>query len=442
MFSMVPSHAHSIRKRMLSHVYSKSFIQKSPVMQKITRRLLYERFLPHVARFASTVPLTTNGEAEKVEEDNPGGLQGQQVLQIDDQSIDVLNLFSAITMDFVSAYQFGLDNGTKMLGQEELGNLPVETAAEIGREEFFELYRSRNAYNFWPQEHPRLTRFLRYFGIRLVPLFVDAANSKIEDMIMRMCDAAAAFSDEHFVSGDRAAERVENTPVVYVQLSKALAQNDVAIKGSPNQIPATNDPECQNHIHYGRRQIASELLDHLAAGFETSGITLTYAAYELSRNPDIQTQLRSELRSLDSRTPLTSYFASDFLSASVNPSPSAPEMPPIPDAKQIDELPLLHAVLLETLRLHSAIPSPQPRVTPSAPSSPTASSKKHSSFKNTSKLPAPMMLGRHGGIPGGTRVSAQAYSLHRNADVFADPESWQPQRWLTSTVDSQGSKRL
>lgn len=33
-------------------------------------------------------------------------------------------------------------------------------------------------------------------------------------------------------------------------------------------------------------------------------------------------------------------------------------------------------------------------------------------------------------LPPGVRVSAQAYSLHRNPDVFPDPERWYPDRWL------------
>lgn len=33
-------------------------------------------------------------------------------------------------------------------------------------------------------------------------------------------------------------------------------------------------------------------------------------------------------------------------------------------------------------------------------------------------------------LPPGVRVSAQAYSLHRNEDVFPDAERWDPERWL------------
>lgn len=32
-------------------------------------------------------------------------------------------------------------------------------------------------------------------------------------------------------------------------------------------------------------------------------------------------------------------------------------------------------------------------------------------------------------IPSGTEIGAQGYSLHRNAEVFPEPDEWQPERW-------------
>lgn len=81
--------------------------------------------------------------------------------------------------------------------------------------------------------------------------------------------------------------------------------------------------------------------------------------------------------------------------------------PVIPDTKKLDALPLLHAILMETLRLHSAIPGGQPRVSP---------------------LEGIEMGGYM--IPGGVRVGAQAYSLHRHASAYANPEEWDYRRWL------------
>lgn len=44
-------------------------------------------------------------------------------------------------------------------------------------------------------------------------------------------------------------------------------------------------------------------------------------------------------------------------------------------------------------------------------------------------------LGPYSNTPAGTRVSAFAWCLHRNKDVFPDPEKWFPQRWLNAEGD-------
>ncbi|KAL9036907.1 MAG: hypothetical protein Q9214_005932 [Letrouitia sp. 1 TL-2023] len=66
---------------------------------------------------------------------------------------------------------------------------------------------------------------------------------------------------------------------------------------------------------------------------------------------------------------------------------------------------------METLRLHSPIPGPQPRITPS----------NFTSLVNSPPLPP------------GIRVSSQAYTLHRNSRVFPSPLTWNPSRWLDAS---------
>ncbi len=63
---------------------------------------------------------------------------------------------------------------------------------------------------------------------------------------------------------------------------------------------------------------------------------------------------------------------------------------------------------METLRLRAAIPGGQPRMTP---------------YPSCS-------LGEFSDIPGGVRVGAQEHSVHRNEDVYPEPEKWDHTRWL------------
>ncbi|KAJ5246027.1 hypothetical protein N7468_001010 [Penicillium chermesinum] len=327
MFTMIGSKPHSIRKRMLSNVYSKSTLQSSPHLQKISHAVVVERLLPIIQSAAST-----------------------------EKPIDVHDLNMGLTMDFVSAYLLGLANGTNHLQDDEY------------RKHWLHLYFSRKPYEFYHQEVPNLAPRLKRLGWRVIPKHCDQANEALDAWVLNLCDKAARSLD----STDPSIE-----PVVYKQLKHALDKQSAKEGSKPAPLQQKND-------------IACEIYDQLTAGFETSAVGLTYLFWELSQHPEIQTQLRAELRTL--KPPLT--------------SPGAE----LPSPKAIDSLPLLEAVVTETLRLHAPIPGIQPRVTP-APS---------------------CTLAGYENIPPNTRVNAQAYSLHRNPAVYPEPEAWRPERWLKS----------
>ncbi|KAI9371521.1 cytochrome P450 [Aspergillus egyptiacus] len=347
MFTMTGSKAHSTRKRMLSNIYSKSFLQSSPHLRLISKTVVFDRLLPILQKAA-----------------------------ISGMETDVHDLNQGLTMDFVSAYLFGLDNGTNFLQNEEY------------RREMLRLYQCRKPFEFYHQEVPDLLAWLKAIGIRLIPKWCDNANEILDSWGLELCDKAEA-------SVDSTDPRVE--PVVYKHLKQAMTK----------QAPLTTQHQEQQlrYIEQQRLDIACEMYDHLTAGHETSAVGLTYLLWELSRHPALQEDLRNELLTLE---PKLIY----------PPSESAE----LPSPKSIDSLPLLEAILTETLRLHASIPGIQPRVTP---------------------YPTCMLAG-YDNIPANTRVNAQAYSLHRNADVFPDPESWQPNRWLkdcNSSADLEERRR-
>lgn len=244
------------------------------------------------------------------------------------------------------------------------------------------------SFTFWPQELPGLTKLFKHLGIHLSPEWVSEANHKLEAWCLQMCDSAERYIDEPNQSE-------VNRPVVYGQLREGLRKQEQKQNVEPLSTKATQ-----------RVQIASELLDHLSAGHETSSITLTYLFHELAQRPQLQKSLHQEILTL---TPVIR----------LKPTPEAP-LQELPDPRSIDSLPLLHAVLMETLRTHPAIPGAQPRLTPMKPTT----------------------LGKFSNIPPNVRVSASAYSLHRNPQAFPNPEAFQPERWLESTSlenDSESS---
>jgi len=341
MFTMPDHGAHSKRKRMLSNVYAKTTLQSSQSLTAITDVLLRQRLRPRLDALAK-----------------------------DGQPVESYHLFCATTLDFVSAYIFGMRNGSGFVQQPEMGA------------KFFRDYKGRQRYQFWPQELPRFTAFLGSIGLGwlVVPNWVNDANEDIETWLLSMCDKAEETL-KGLESGGKG--RVEDYPTVYAQLRDALFKE--------SKTKSELDLPIEQLVQRQRLEVASELLDHTAAGFDTSSITLTFLAWELSRleNKHWQDRLRAEISDVADKH----------------------------DAKAIDSLPVLHAILMETLRLHAAIPGNQPRITP--PSAVLGSSD-HQTFV----------------LPTKVRVQSQAWSLHRNPAVFPNPETWNPARWLESSYAS------
>jgi cytochrome P450 len=342
MFSTVGHQGHSVRKRMLSNVYSKSFLQSSSQIEENSVTLLRDRFLPLLQEAAE------KGTAIEVHEMN-----------------------NAFTMDFMSAYLYGIENSTKF---------SIDTAAQ---RRFMHPYHVRRPYEFYSQEVPHVIRWTKRLGIPVVPRLVDDANDKIEAWNLQNCDGADKYIADMPSPGAE--------PVVYKQLKTSMQKNR-------GKVPGTETPERM------RVEIASEMLDQLGAGHETSAIALTYLYWEMSQHPDLQRKLREEVLTLEPQ---------------IIWPPKAETSFELPSSKPIDALPLLHAIIMETLRLHAPIPGIEPRLTPAGGCT----------------------LAGYDNIPGGVRVSAMAYGLHRNPEVFPDPERWNVDRWL-KPADSSGMKEM
>ncbi|CAK4021811.1 related to cytochrome P450 monooxygenase [Lecanosticta acicola] len=337
MFAMEGHSEHSKRKRMLSNVYAKSTLRASPALAKQTDIILDDRLYPRLKAAA--------------ESETP---------------IEMYDVFAAVTMDFVSEYVFGMKNGTNFVQNVEEGT------------KLFRDFKARQKYTFWPQELPSFTSFMSRIGLKwlLVPEWVGKANNDLEAWLMRMCDNAEKTL-RSIDNGDK--ENVEDYPTVYAQLRNSLLKD----------LSKSEQDLCvEDTVQSLRLEIASELIDHTLAGFDTSSITLTWLAWQLSRpeNSHWQKNLHQELKS---------------------------SVPSTHDAKALDSLPILHAISMETLRLHAAIPGNQPRITP----------------PNTSLGDAEQGI-LYPNLPSNVRVQSQAWTLHRNPKIFPDPEKWDPSRWL------------
>ena len=111
-----------------------------------------------------------------------------------------------------------------------------------------------------------------------------------------------------------------------------------------------------------------------------------FASYELASQPGLQEKLYQEL-------------------AQAFPDPTEQLT-----FSKLSELPYLDGVCREALRLHAPIPSYLERISPEGGLN---------------------LAGTH--IPEGTVVGMQAYTQHRNPDVYPDPYRFLPERWVDPT---------
>lgn len=367
---------------MVTHVYAKSYLQTSLNVAAQSQNIVYKRILPklrgltaHEPTIVQRYPLTYASKAtDSATEKQSGAL------------IDVYPLFCGITMDFVTAYLFGLSRSTNFIEDEAKCDWWTKSFVE------------RKPYSFWFAEMPDLATLLDKLSLLPVPAWVGQSNRALDAWAMAMCDATRlSLSD---TASNDAEKRPEDVPVVYKQLSETMA--------TAKPRPTADEL---------RMNVASDMHDHLAAGDETSTITLLYLFFELSQNPDIQSALRAELATLNPPVRLPSADGTE----TTHPEPKP--LPDLPSPKDMDALPLLHAIYMETLRLHAPIPGPQPRVTP--PGGCLLGPTPGASGKIVAKEQSSQFF-----IPENVRVSASAYSLHRVESAFPEPERWLPGRWL------------
>ncbi|GKT52221.1 putative sterigmatocystin biosynthesis P450 monooxygenase stcF [Colletotrichum spaethianum] len=138
-------------------------------------------------------------------------------------------------------------------------------------------------------------------------------------------------------------------------------------------------------------KVQAEAGNFIIAGSDTTSVSLTYLVWAVLKRPGLQIRLEEELAGIPD----------DF------------------DDASLERLPLLNAVIDETLRLYGAAPGNLPRSVP----------------------PNGATLGGYF-IPGGTVVETQAYTLHRHPDVYHDPLRFDETRFLNQDSLSKQQKQL
>lgn len=152
----------------------------------------------------------------------------------------------------------------------------------------------------------------------------------------------------------------------------------------------------ENKPLFDKFRAKSECFDHVAAGHNTTATTLSFLYYALARHPETQDRLIDELKQFNGGK----YLAHDDYTSQV--------------FSEVEPLPFMNAVIDETMRIYAAIPGQEPRIVPA--------SGMH--WRGSEETPSCE-------IPGGTIVTMQPWSIHRDRKVFTDPMNWNPDRWMT-----------
>ncbi|CAI7625537.1 unnamed protein product [Penicillium pancosmium] len=146
------------------------------------------------------------------------------------------------------------------------------------------------------------------------------------------------------------------------------------------------DPE-----RFSTRDVIVHLSGNVFAGSDTTAIALRAVIYCLLCNPQAMKKLRAELDDANNEGKLGN---------------------PVSYRESMTHLPYLAAVLKEAMRLHPSVGLILEREVP-----------KEGAF----------ICGKQ--IPGGTIVGINAWVLHRNAEVYPEPDSFIPERWLSGSLE-------
>jgi benzoate 4-monooxygenase len=190
--------------------------------------------------------------------------------------------------------------------------------------------------------------------------------------------------DKFFTQGIKAVENLAGIAVARV--SERLDHGKGV--GREDLLKKLMDGRDGNGNPLGRKETEAEALTMLIAGSDTTSNTLCSLMFWVLRTPGVLQKLQSELDA------------------------ALPGAWTIPNYAAVKDLSYLHAVINETLRIHSTSSLGLPRIAP--PEGAT-------------------VCGEF--FPGGTVLSVPAYTIHHSREIWGpDADEFRPERWFELTA--------
>ena len=180
------------------------------------------------------------------------------------------------------------------------------------------------------------------------------------------------------------------------RLQWAVDRNYKEASGKGHRILFENYPSLELPSHdFGLPRMFDTALMLFTAGFETTAYTFETAVYHILANPPLYSRLRNELTS------------------------ACPDPQNIQAWIELEKLPYLTAVIIESLRMSTGVMSRLPR-------------------KNMKTD----MVYNDWLIPKGTLVGMSQRLIHFNATIYPSPEKFDPERWMKGEESKQLQKYL
>ncbi|EED23911.1 cytochrome P450, putative [Talaromyces stipitatus ATCC 10500] len=182
------------------------------------------------------------------------------------------------------------------------------------------------------------------------------------------------------------------------------AQTVIATKGNPPEksLPTVLDAIYTSDVIGPEEKTLPRMMAEtqalLGAGTETTGNTLSNFVYHVLSNKSILDKLMTELEEASPKSQ-----SSDLL-----------------DSRTLEKLPYLQACIREALRLGMGVVGRLPRINPIAPMTYATPSPSESTPPKTYTFPP------------GTVLSMSIIDMHLNSDIFPDPRTFRPERWIDS----------